>query len=220
MHSPAANSLTYLAAVANFAPPLHFTTHELLCNMRGLLLATLLVPLATSFSPTFHVPSPLRSPLSLSMVPKLDSFSTILNSNIPPPATIEAIERSPSPLTAADLAALTGNSLQQSNADLVSLSSLSAATLSVSKDGDIIYKFPDNLKSAISASSTRAQLHDLSRKVKGPLTYVAKVSFGVVLLASLAAIFTTIFAISSSSSSDDDRRDNRRRRNQVRANWS
>jgi hypothetical protein len=91
------------------------------------------------------------------------------------------------------------------------LVSLTKGDIAVSNDGELIYKFPKNVNSVLSSNSLKYRALEQYNKIKPVLFYVVRVSFGLVLLASLFAIFSTIFFISSSSSSsDDERRDNRR----------
>lgn len=115
------------------------------------------------------------------------------------------------PLSLLDVATSAGVSLSQARKDLTALASLSQADIAVSSDGELIFDFPRNLNSVLSQNSAKFKAIQVFRKIWPGLFYVLRVSFGVVLLASLAAIFSTIlFLQSSSSSSDDDRRrDNR-----------
>jgi len=95
---------------------------------------------------------------------------------------------------------------------LTALASLSKGDIAVSNDGELIYTFPSGLNSILSSNSIKfkAQRFFL-QKVWPPLFYGIRVSFGIALLVSIFAIFTTIAIISSSSSSDDnDGRDDRR----------
>lgn len=102
-------------------------------------------------------------------------------------------------------------SLSQARKDLTALASLTKGDIAVSNDGELIYNFPSNVAGVISSNSAKFRAIQSYEKVKPILFYLVRVSFGVVLLASLLAIFSTIFFISSSSSSDsDDRRRNDR----------
>lgn len=186
--------------------------------MLGILLPVLFISAhVAAFSPPpsllrpsasiLHPSCPLFSSASL---PKVDSVSTILNTDLPPPAVLAAIDSAPT-LSASDLASIAGISIPRAAAYLTTLAPLTEASLLVSSEGDLTYSFPANFKSLLSQSSTRAQLDAFGRKVKGPLAYAGKVAFGAVLVASVVAIFATISVVLSSSSDDDDRRrDNRR----------
>mmetsp|Transcript_19875 Transcript_19875/g.45121 ORF Transcript_19875/g.45121 Transcript_19875/m.45121 type:complete len:587 (-) Transcript_19875:403-2163(-) len=116
-------------------------------------------------------------------------------------------------VTAADVASSSGISLSLASRDLSSLVSLSGGDVAVSADGDLVYRFPSNLKGALAQNSARYKLTKTwDEDVRPKLFYGVRVGFGVALLVSIAAIFSTIaFVSASSSSSDDDRRDDRRR---------
>mmetsp|Transcript_22138 Transcript_22138/g.30810 ORF Transcript_22138/g.30810 Transcript_22138/m.30810 type:complete len:613 (+) Transcript_22138:32-1870(+) len=144
---------------------------------------------------------------SLQMV----SYEDLLE-KIPSKAVIDAVEASPGgKVIASDVAANAGVSLSQARKDLTALASLSQGDIAVSSDGELIYTFPQNLNSALSSNSAKYKaLATFEKKIWPKLFYGIRVGFGVVLLASLFAIFSTIFFISQGSSSDDDRRrDNR-----------
>jgi hypothetical protein len=101
-------------------------------------------------------------------------------------------------------------SLSKAAQDLTALASLSQGDIAVSTEGDLIYSFPPNLSSVLKQNSLKFKTQQALLKIWPTLFYVIRVSFGLVLLASLAAIFSTILFLSSSSNSDNDRRrDNR-----------
>jgi hypothetical protein len=108
-----------------------------------------------------------------------------------------------------DVAAAAGVSLSQARKDLTALASLTKGDIAVSRDGELIYQFPRNVNAVLASNSAKYKAIQRFQKVWPRLFYLLRVSFGVVLLASLAAIFSTIFFLSQSSSRDDDRRDNR-----------
>mmetsp|Transcript_17880 Transcript_17880/g.27625 ORF Transcript_17880/g.27625 Transcript_17880/m.27625 type:complete len:616 (-) Transcript_17880:97-1944(-) len=139
------------------------------------------------------------------------SYEDLLE-KIPSKAVIDAVEASPGgKVIASDVAATAGVSLSQARKDLTALASLSQGDIAVSSEGELIYTFPQNLNSALSSNSAKYKaLATFEKNIWPKLFYGIRVGFGVVLLASLFAIFSTIFFISQGSSSDDDRRrDNR-----------
>jgi hypothetical protein len=113
---------------------------------------------------------------------------------------------------ASDVATRAGVSLTQARKDLTALASLSRGDISVSSDGELLYEFPSNLPTVLSANSAKYKALQVFENVWPSLFWGIRVSFGVALLASVVLIFTAIFAIqtSSSSSDDDRRRDDRR----------
>ena len=131
---------------------------------------------------------------------------------LPSQTVINVVEQSPQKVIAADVAASAGVSLSKAAQDLTALASLSQGDIAVSTEGDLIYSFPPNLSSVLKQNSLKFKTQQALLKIWPTLFYVIRVSFGLVLLASLAAIFSTILFLSSSSSSDSDndrRRDNR-----------
>jgi hypothetical protein len=134
-----------------------------------------------------------------------------LMEKLPSQAVIDAAESAKDgKVIASDVAASAGVSLSQARKDLTALATLSRGDIAVSRDGELIYSFPNNLKAVLASNSAKFKAMQSLQKVWPFAFYVVRVGFGVTLLASLVAIFTTIFFISQGSSSDDDRRrDNR-----------
>lgn len=129
---------------------------------------------------------------------------------IPSKTVIDAIENYPNgKVIASDVAALAGISLSQARKDLTTLASLTQGDIAVSSDGELIYSFPNNINGVLSSNSAKYRALENFNKIKPVLFYLVRISFGVVLIASIFAIFSTIFFISSSSSSSDDRDDDR-----------
>lgn len=145
-------------------------------------------------------------------------FSSTLTSNfmsldaenyLPQPAVLDAIQqRQGKPIMASDLAVSAGISLRDARRDLTALATM--GDMAVSTDGDLVYTFPTNFQSMIATRSLQYKIQQALRQAWPAIFYGVRVSFGVVLLASLFAIFTTIFLVSQgSSNSDDDRRRDR-----------
>mmetsp|Transcript_1537 Transcript_1537/g.2962 ORF Transcript_1537/g.2962 Transcript_1537/m.2962 type:complete len:628 (+) Transcript_1537:104-1987(+) len=137
-----------------------------------------------------------------------------LMERLPSKKVLEAVDKSNGdPIVASDLATKAGISLTEARKDLTTLASLTRGDIAVSSDGELLYTFPQNVNSVLSSNSAKYRaVSTFKEKVFPPLAYATKVGFGVVLVVSLVAIFTTIFAImtSSGSSDDDRRRDDRR----------
>mmetsp|Transcript_54416 Transcript_54416/g.80773 ORF Transcript_54416/g.80773 Transcript_54416/m.80773 type:complete len:648 (-) Transcript_54416:400-2343(-) len=135
-----------------------------------------------------------------------------LSQKLPSQKVIEAIESSPSRnVIASDVASTAGVSLSQARRELTALATLTQGDIAVSNEGELIYTFPSNIAGVLSSNSRKYRITSaLENKVYPALFYGLRVSFGVLLLVSIAAIFSTIAVISSSSSSNDDRRDDRR----------
>jgi hypothetical protein len=133
-----------------------------------------------------------------------------LMEKLPSPAVVNAVDAmSSSRVIASDVAATAGVSLSQARKDLTALASLSRGDIAVDTDGELIYSFPKNLKGVLDSNSAKYKAVASLRKAWPGIFWFVRVSFGVTLLVSLVAIFSTIFFIQSSSS-EDNRRDDRR----------
>lgn len=166
--------------------------------------------LAVPVLPRYHnIPSRVGScSPSLHLV----SYDDLME-QLPSKKVIDAVENSRgNTVIASDVASAAGVSLSQARQDLTLLAAVTRGDIAVSKDGDLIYSFPGNLNSVISSNSLKFKVQNtFEKKVWPVLFYGIRVSFGVMLLVSIAAIFSTIAFISASgSNSDDNRRDNRR----------
>ena len=109
---------------------------------------------------------------------------------------------------AADVAAAAGISLSQARKELTNLASISRGDIAVSAESaELIYSFPNDLSGVLASNSNEYKLRKIwSEQVWPKLFYGIRVSFGIALIASIFAIFSTIALISAGSSSDDDRR--------------
>lgn len=116
--------------------------------------------------------------------------------------------------TASDVAALAGISLSQANRELTALASLTQGDIAVTTNGDLLYTFPDNIGQVLSQNSAKYKaLQTWQTAVWPRLFWLTRVTFGVTLLVSLLAIFSTIVfagSYANSSSSDNDRDNGRR----------
>lgn len=156
------------------------------------------------------LPAPPNPRAAKSSARRMVSYADLLE-KLPSKPVIDAVERSPQgAVLAADVAAAAGVSLSQARKDLTALAALTRADLAVTGDGELLYTFPRNVNAALAQNSAKYQALQTFRNAWPALFWGIRVSFGVALVASLVAIFTTIFFIqSSSSSSDDDRRRDR-----------
>ena len=113
-------------------------------------------------------------------------------------------------VVAADVAATAGVSLTQAQRDLSVLASLVQGDLAVDESGELLYTFSGDLAAALAQSSVQYKVLQTWQQVWPVLFWGLRVTFGAALVASIAAIFSTIFFLqtSSSSSDSDDRRDN------------
>ncbi len=137
----------------------------------------------------------------------------------PNPKVLDAIEAmgNNNRMIASDVASKAGVSLSEAKTSLSALAALTGGDLAVSKDGDLIYIFDQgaSIKSKLASKNLRYRIQQYFFKNIWPkLFYAIRISFGLVLLVSIFAIFSTIFFVSTASggsSNDDDRRGGDRR---------
>jgi len=136
-----------------------------------------------------------------------------LMENLPSKPVIDAIEKvssssSSGKVIASDVATMAGVSLSQARKDLTAMASLTQGDIAVTSDGELMYSFPPNVRAVLASNNAKYRFQSLwKEKIWPPLFYGIRVSFGLVLLVSIFAIFTTLMFVSSGSRSDDDRRD-------------
>ncbi|CAB9497207.1 expressed unknown protein [Seminavis robusta] len=114
-------------------------------------------------------------------------------------------------VVASDLAAKAGISVSQAARELTLLASLSQGDIAVGDAGELLYSFPSDLKGVLQKRSSQYQFQQQIQKAWPTVFWGIRVGFGVALVASLVAIYSTIFFINSSSSSDNDDRNSERR---------
>ena len=155
-----------------------------------------------------------------------NSISTPLRSNVwrqakgledafelPPQKVVDAVQNANSRrVTAADVAAAGGLSLDEAKKGVVALAAALGAEseLEVSKTGEIVYNFPSNVNGALAKASTAAAAREAWSQAKPAVFTVLRAAFGVALFASIAVIYSAIIAISTSSSNRDRDGDDRR----------
>lgn len=129
-------------------------------------------------------------------------------------AAVEATyERQPqgTRLTAADLAASGGISLDEARVGMKELATALAGSdglsVSASDKGDLLYSFPANVREELSSRNNAAKVREAWNTAKPVLSTVGRVGFGLALFASIAIIFTAITVLTASEDERDDRRD-------------
>lgn len=132
----------------------------------------------------------------------------------PPDSVVAAVEKLPpnQRVVAADVAAKGGISLDTAEQGLRELASALAGadglSVAASDKGDLVYRFPEDVRGELAARSSSAKAREAWQSAKPVLATVGRVSFGVALIASIVIVYAAIIAIQSSS--EDERRDDRR----------
>lgn len=111
-------------------------------------------------------------------------------------------------VSVSDIASVAAVDFSTAKQNLITLALLTEGDLDVTNDGEVIYSFPVNFKSILYQKSLINKLRRIYLNyIEPPLAYSVRISFGVMLLTSLAIIFTTFIAVSTSSSSSSSDRD-------------
>ena len=113
----------------------------------------------------------------------------------PNPLITNSVEKLDYRATVGDIAADTGLTLQEAQKGLVALAADAGGHLQVSDTGDITYLFPKNFRSILRNKYLRLRLKEWWDKVWGVLFYLIRISFGIILIASIVLIAITISLI-------------------------
>jgi hypothetical protein len=126
----------------------------------------------------------------------------------PSPEMMQAIERLGYRVTVGDVAAQAGLNLNLAEQGLLALASQAGGHLQVAESGDLVYLFPQDFRAILRNKYFRLRLQAWWNRVWKILFYLIRVSFGVLLLASILliaiAIVVIITAINSSQDGDND----------------
>lgn len=126
----------------------------------------------------------------------------------PNPDIMRAISQLDYRVTAGDVAAKTGMELQIAEQGLLALAADVGGHMQVSDEGELAYAFPRGMQGILQSKYFRLRLQEWWNKVWGVLFYIIRISFGIVLIASIVLILLTIVAIFiaiNSQSRDNDR---------------
>ena len=124
---------------------------------------------------------------------------------------MQAVERLDYRVTVGDVAAQAGLDIKVAQQALLVLASDTQAHLQVSEAGEIAYEFPRHFRAVLRNKFWRLRLQETWEKVWRVWFYLIRISFGILLLVSIALIFITI-AILLIAASSADREGGRRNR--------
>lgn len=126
----------------------------------------------------------------------------------PNSAILRAVETLDYRVTVGDVASQAGLDIKIAERDLLALASEASAHLQVSESGEIAYLFPRNVRSILRNKHWQLQFQEWWNKIWGVLFYIIRISFGILLIASIVlisiAIIAIMIAISASSQGDND----------------
>ncbi|XP_009619743.1 uncharacterized protein At5g03900, chloroplastic-like [Nicotiana tabacum] len=118
---------------------------------------------------------------------------------------MDAVDALGKRVTVGDVASKAGLQLSQAQKALQALATDTNGFLEVSDEGDVLYVFPKDYRSNLTAKSFRMKVEPFLEKAKLAGEYLVRVSFGTALIASIVIVYTTIIAILSSRSEEDNR---------------
>jgi len=126
---------------------------------------------------------------------------------------MQAVESLKYEVTVGDVAAKAGLNVEVAQQGLLALASETQAHMEVAESGEIAYKFSRNFRSTLRNKYWQLRVQEALSKVWQVIFYVIRVSFGVVLLASILIISVAIIALmiaASSQGGGGNNRDDRR----------
>ncbi len=127
----------------------------------------------------------------------------------PNPQILRSVEKLNYRVTVGDIAAQAGLELNLAQQGLLALASEVGGHLQVAESGDIVYSFPENFRTILRNKYWQLRWQHWWEKVWRVLFYIIRISFGIMLIASIILIAVAIVAIVVVSSGDRDRDNNR-----------
>jgi len=121
----------------------------------------------------------------------------------PNPTIMQAVEQLGYRVTVGDVAAKAGLDVNFAQRELLTLASEAGGNLQVAESGDIAYLFPNNFRDILRNKFWRLQLQEWWQKIWRVLFYLIRISFGIVLVASILLIFVAITILLSNSDSNN-----------------
>jgi hypothetical protein len=117
---------------------------------------------------------------------------------------MKAVERLNYRGTVGDVAAQAGLDVKLAERDLLALASEVGGHLQVAESGEIVYQFPANFRAILRNNSLRLRLADWWSKIWKILFYLIRISFGLVLIASIVLISIAIILLTLAASASQD----------------
>lgn len=122
-------------------------------------------------------------------------------------AVMKAVESLGYRVTVGDISGQAGLDLNMAQKGLIALAADTQAHLQVSDSGEIAYEFPKNFRAVLRNKYWRIRLQETWSRIWGVLFYLIRISFGILLIASILLIVAAIVIIAialSASQRDED----------------
>ena len=124
----------------------------------------------------------------------------------PNPKIVNSVEKLDYRVTVGDVAAQAGLELNFAQQGLLALASEAGGHLQVADSGDVVYLFPKNFRSILRNKYWQLRWQQTWSKIWKVLFYIIRISFGIILIASIVLMLVAIVAIMvAMNSSNDDR---------------
>lgn len=138
---------------------------------------------------------------------------------VPPKYLMTTLKKQPEQkITVADLSFASGVELASAQKDLMKLAHVTGAAMQVTKQGDIIYAFPQDVERILLRQSYARRLQQIYRKVAPTMLFLFRASFGVCLVASLAVITVALTAattVATSKNTQEEKEKEKKGRRKV-----
>lgn len=111
------------------------------------------------------------------------------------PQLMTAVEQLGYRVTSGDVATQAGIHLEQARSGLLALANRTGGHLQVTDSGEVIYVFAPNFRQILLGKSVKLQIKAWLDRLWTVAFYLVKISFGILLITSISAVYLTILAI-------------------------
>ena len=125
----------------------------------------------------------------------------------PNPKIVQSVEKLNYRVTVGDVAAQAGLELNFAQQGLLALASEAEGHLQVAESGDVVYLFPKNFRSILRNKHWQLRWQQTWQKIWRVLFYIIRISFGIVLIASIVLMLAAILVIIVAANSSSDERE-------------
>jgi hypothetical protein len=120
------------------------------------------------------------------------------------PQLMTAVEQLGYRVTSGDVATQTGIHLEQARSGLLALANQTGGHLQVTDTGEVIYVLDPNFRQILIQKSVKLQLKAWLDRLWTVGFYLVKISFGILLITSISAVYLTILAITLAAMFSND----------------
>jgi hypothetical protein len=121
----------------------------------------------------------------------------------PNPQLMTAVEQLGYRVTGGDVATQIGIHLEEARSGLLALANQTGGHLAVTDTGEIIYELPRDFRQILLRKYVRLRLKAWLSQIWTVVFYLIKISFGILLIASIAVVYLTILVLSCSGDGGD-----------------